>query len=278
MSPYGSSKLMTEIMLADTARAHDFRYRGAALFQRRRRRSEGPLRPVDAARHAPHQGRVRDGARQACRHGGVRHRLSDARRHLRARLHPRHRSRARAHGGLAHLRGGGASDIFNCGYSKGFSVLRGDRRGEASLRRRFRGAHCRRAVRAIRRPSWRPPTRSAHSSAGFPKTTISTRSCLRRWPGNAASISSKRRHRIAVALLALFAVRAGAYASKVPKKPRIPGRYRSNLGWRAAFESPLRLRECGGVFDWVFEYLPSIGSMPAAECAGRDGIARRQRG
>ena len=39
MSPYGTSKLMTELMLADTPRAHDLRYVGAALLQRRRRRS-----------------------------------------------------------------------------------------------------------------------------------------------------------------------------------------------------------------------------------------------
>ena len=32
MSPYGSSKLMTEIMLADTARAHDFRYVALRYF------------------------------------------------------------------------------------------------------------------------------------------------------------------------------------------------------------------------------------------------------
>ncbi len=31
---------------------------------------------------------------------------------------------ARAHmAALAHLRGGGKSDVFNCGYSKGYSVL-----------------------------------------------------------------------------------------------------------------------------------------------------------
>ncbi len=32
MSPYGSSKMMTEIMLADTARAHDFRYVALRYF------------------------------------------------------------------------------------------------------------------------------------------------------------------------------------------------------------------------------------------------------
>ena len=38
-NPYGRSKLMTEWMLEDTARAYDFRYLALALFQRGRRRS-----------------------------------------------------------------------------------------------------------------------------------------------------------------------------------------------------------------------------------------------
>ncbi|MBP0573769.1 UDP-glucose 4-epimerase, partial [Mycobacterium tuberculosis] len=32
LSPYGTSKLMTEIMLADTAKAHDFRYAALRYF------------------------------------------------------------------------------------------------------------------------------------------------------------------------------------------------------------------------------------------------------
>ena len=115
---------MTEIMLADTARGARSALRGAALLQCRRRRPEGPLRPVDPARHPSHQGRLRDGARQAQPYAGVRHRLSNPRRHLPARLHPRHRSHARAHGGArATCARAGASDIFNCGYGRGFSVL-----------------------------------------------------------------------------------------------------------------------------------------------------------
>ncbi len=39
MSPYGSSKLMTEIMLRDASRRARLQLCGAALFQRRRRRS-----------------------------------------------------------------------------------------------------------------------------------------------------------------------------------------------------------------------------------------------
>ena len=96
ISPYGSSKLMTEIMLHDTSRAHDLRLRRPALLQRCRRRSAGPHRPVDRGRHAPDQGRCRDRARAAAQNRRLRHRLSDAGRHLHPRLHPCQRSRARA--------------------------------------------------------------------------------------------------------------------------------------------------------------------------------------
>ncbi len=82
--------------------------RRAALFQRRRRRSETAHRPVDAARDASDQGRLRGRARQARQARRVRHRLSDAGRHLRARLHPCQRSRARAFGGARAICGAAA--------------------------------------------------------------------------------------------------------------------------------------------------------------------------
>ena len=75
--------------------------RGAALFQRRRRR---PARAARASRRRTPRTSSRSPARRrsaSAPHGGVRHRLSDARRHLHPRLHPRHRPRARAHGGAA---------------------------------------------------------------------------------------------------------------------------------------------------------------------------------
>ena len=93
MSPYGSSKLMTEIMLRDAGAAHGLRYVDPALFQRRRRRPARPHRPVDQGRDPSHQGRGRDRARQAREDRRLRHRLSDAGRHLHPRLHPRQRSR-----------------------------------------------------------------------------------------------------------------------------------------------------------------------------------------
>ena len=96
----------------------------AALFQRRRRRSQGAHRPVDAGRHAAHQGGRRDGARQAALHADLRHRLSDAGRNLHPRLHPCQRSRRRASAGAwSRLRAGGGSIVANCGYGHGYSVL-----------------------------------------------------------------------------------------------------------------------------------------------------------
>ena len=61
MSPYGSSKLMTEIMLADTAARARLPLRGAALFQRRRRR---PARAARASRRRTRRTSSRSPARR----------------------------------------------------------------------------------------------------------------------------------------------------------------------------------------------------------------------
>ena len=47
-SPYGRSKLMTEMMLADAAAAHDFRYVALRYFNVAGADPAGPHRPVDA--------------------------------------------------------------------------------------------------------------------------------------------------------------------------------------------------------------------------------------
>ena len=92
-------------------------------------------------RDASHQGRGRGRARPAREDRRVRHRLSDAGRHLHPRLHPRQRSRARAsRRARAICARGGASATLNCGYGRGYSVLRGDRRGAPRHRPRFPGA------------------------------------------------------------------------------------------------------------------------------------------
>ena len=94
ISPYGTSKLMTELMLRDTAKALRSALCGLALFQCRRRRSARPERPIHGACHASDQGGVRNGGGRAALSRSVRHGLSDAGRHLHPRLYPRDRSRA----------------------------------------------------------------------------------------------------------------------------------------------------------------------------------------
>ena len=122
MSPYGSSKLMTEVMLADTANAYDFRYVALRYFNVAGADPQG--RSGQSTPQATHLIKV------ACETAlGKRSHMdvygTDYPTHdgtcVRDYIHVK--DLARAHmSALAYLRNGGASDIFNCGYSKGFSV------------------------------------------------------------------------------------------------------------------------------------------------------------
>ena len=104
--------------------ASDLRYVALRYFNVAGADPLGPERPIDRARHASHQGRVRGGARRAALSRSVRHRLSDAGRHLHPRLYPCERSgRARISTRSRYLRAGGKSEVLNCGYGSGFSVL-----------------------------------------------------------------------------------------------------------------------------------------------------------
>ena len=163
MSPYGWSKLMTEMMLRDAGARARPRPRDPALLQRRRRRSEDAHRPVDAGRDASDQGR---GARprsagasgSTCSAPTIRRRTAPAS----ATTSTSPISRARIAPRSTYLRAGGDSATLNCGYGRGYSVLRGDRGGAA--RRSAAISRCdmapRRAGRSGRR-SWPPPTASA---------------------------------------------------------------------------------------------------------------------
>jgi UDP-glucose 4-epimerase len=123
MSPYGSSKMMTEIMLADTARAHDLRYVALRYFNVAGADPRG--RSGQSTPRATHLIKV------ACETAlGKRSHMDVFGRDyptpdgtcVRDYIHVT--DLARAHlAALAHLRAGGASDVFNCGYSHGFSVL-----------------------------------------------------------------------------------------------------------------------------------------------------------
>jgi UDP-glucose 4-epimerase len=122
MSPYGSSKLMTEIMLADAAIAHDFRYVALRYFNVAGADPAG--RSGQSTPKATHLIKV------ACetalgKRGSMEVFGTDYPTHdgtcIRDYIHVK--DLARAHmSALDHLRKGGASNIYNCGYSKGFSV------------------------------------------------------------------------------------------------------------------------------------------------------------
>lgn len=122
MSPYGSSKLMTEIMLADTANAHDFRFVALRYFNVAGADPQG--RSGQSTPKATHLIKVACetalGKRAQMDVFGTDYPTPDGT-CVRDYIHVK--DLARAHmSALAHLRRGGQSNIFNCGYSKGFSV------------------------------------------------------------------------------------------------------------------------------------------------------------
>lgn len=122
MSPYGSSKLMTETMLADTANAHDFRFVALRYFNVAGADPQG--RSGQSTPKATHLIKVACetaiGKRTQMEVFGTDYPTPDGT-CVRDYIHVK--DLARAHmAALAHLRNGGQSNIFNCGYSKGFSV------------------------------------------------------------------------------------------------------------------------------------------------------------
>lgn len=122
MSPYGSSKLMTEIMLADTANAHDFRYVALRYFNVAGADPKG--RSGQSTPKATHLIKVACetalGKRLMMEVFGTDYPTHDGT-CIRDYIHVK--DLARAHmSALGYLHKGGASNIFNCGYSKGFSV------------------------------------------------------------------------------------------------------------------------------------------------------------
>ena len=122
MSPYGTSKWMTELMLADTAFAYDFRYVALRYFNVAGADPKG--RSGQSTPRATHLIKVACetalGKRSHMEVFGTDYPTQDGT-CVRDYIHVT--DLARAHlAALAHLTKGGSSDIFNCGYSKGFSV------------------------------------------------------------------------------------------------------------------------------------------------------------
>jgi len=123
MSPYGTSKLMTELMLADTARAHDFRYVALRYFNVAGADPAG--RSGQSTPKATHLIKVASeaalGKRSHLDVFGTDYPTSDG---TCVRDYIQVSDLAKAHmAALRYLRDGGTSDVFNCGYSKGYSVL-----------------------------------------------------------------------------------------------------------------------------------------------------------
>ena len=123
VSPYGSSKLMTEMMLADTAAAHDFRYAALRYFNVAGADPAG--RCGQSTPRATHLIKVACetalGMRPQIAVFGTDYDTPDGT-CIRDYIHVS--DLASAHwDALAYLRDGGRSDVFNCGYSRGYSVF-----------------------------------------------------------------------------------------------------------------------------------------------------------
>ncbi len=123
MSPYGSSKLMTEIMLSDAARAHDFRFVALRYFNVAGADPKG--RSGQSTPRATHLIKVACetalSKRSEMEIFGIDYPTPDGT-CVRDYIHVT--DLANAHSvALQYLRDGGPSDIFNCGYSKGYSVV-----------------------------------------------------------------------------------------------------------------------------------------------------------
>jgi UDP-glucose 4-epimerase len=123
MSPYGTSKLMSEIMLHDVAAAHDLRYVILRYFNvagADPRQRTGQSTP--AATHLIKVGvETALGMRAKLDVYGTDYPTPDGT-CIRDYIHVSDLARAHS-AALAHLRRGGASMTFNCGYGHGYSVL-----------------------------------------------------------------------------------------------------------------------------------------------------------
>jgi UDP-glucose 4-epimerase len=123
ISPYGTSKLMSEIMLHDTARAHDLRFVVLRYFNVAGADPKG--RTGQATPQATHLIKVACetalGRRPKLDVFGTDYPTPDGT-CVRDYIHVSDLVRAHS-AALAHLRRGGASMTFNCGYGRGASVL-----------------------------------------------------------------------------------------------------------------------------------------------------------
>ena len=139
MSPYGTSKLMTELMLADTVRAHDFRYVALRYFNVAGADPKG--RTGQSTPRATHLIKVACetalGKRRHMEVFGTDYPTPDGT-CIRDYIHVT--DLARAHmAALAHLRAGGSLRRRQLRLLARLFRARGHRRGEAAHRARFPG-------------------------------------------------------------------------------------------------------------------------------------------
>lgn len=125
ISPYGSSKLMTEITLRDTAKAHPLRYVALRYFSVSGADPKG--RTGQSTPHATHLIKVASqaalGERPFLEVFGTDYPTPDGT-CIRDYIHVSDLVRAHLDA-LRYLRAGGKSEVLNCGYGEGFSVLDG---------------------------------------------------------------------------------------------------------------------------------------------------------
>ena len=123
VSPYGTSKLMTEWMLADTAVAHDFNYVALRYFNVAGADAQG--RTGQSTPRATHLIKVACetalGKRPSMDVFGTNYPTPDGT-CVRDYIHVTDLVAAHMVA-LRYLDGGGTSDVFNCGYSSGYSVF-----------------------------------------------------------------------------------------------------------------------------------------------------------
>ena len=123
ISPYGSSKLMTEMMLRDTAAAHPLRYVALRYFNVSGADPKG--RSGQSTPHATHLIKVASqaalGERPYLEVFGTDYPTPDGT-CVRDYIHVSDLVRAHLDA-LRYLRQGGKSEVLNCGYGAGFSVL-----------------------------------------------------------------------------------------------------------------------------------------------------------
>ncbi|PPD28039.1 MAG: UDP-glucose 4-epimerase GalE [Hyphomicrobium sp.] len=123
MSPYGTSKLMTELMLADASRAHDLSYVALRYFNVAGADPQG--RTGQSTKGATHLIKVACetalGKRARIEVFGTDYPTPDGT-CIRDYIHVKDLVRAHT-SALVYLRNGGKPDVFNCGYTKGYSVI-----------------------------------------------------------------------------------------------------------------------------------------------------------